>query len=88
MIVEDTYEVFDTNGTYHNSPVSDICIDPPSFPSAFLSTECSLASPHSFLDSNTCIIVPHISLSMAMPRTVYYLTDIVVKTQTLLFASP
>ena len=89
-MVEDTYEVFDTNGTYYHSPASDISVYHPCFKflSTFLSTEHLLASPHSFLDSNTCIIGPHISLSITMPRTVYYLMDIVVKTQTLLSASP
>ena len=58
-MVEDTYEVFNTNGMYYHSPVSDIYVDPPCFPSTFLSTERSLASPHSFLDSNTCIVGPH-----------------------------
>ena len=87
-MVEDTYEVFDTNGMHYHSPVSDIYVDPPCFPSTFLSIERSLASPHSFLGSNTCVVGPHISLPITMPRTVYYLMNIVVKTQTLLSASP
>ena len=87
-MVEDTYEVFDPNGTYYHSSVSDIYVDPPCFPSTFLSTERSLASPDSFLDSNTCIIGLHISLSITMLGTVYYLIDIIVKTQNLLSASP
>ena len=36
--------MFNTNGTYYHSPASDICVDPPCFPSNFLSIERSLAS--------------------------------------------
>ena len=43
--------------------------------------------PHVFFDFNTCIFGPHISLSIVTPKTAYYLINIVMKTQTLPFAS-
>ena len=49
-------------------------------PSRLLNTH--LPHPHSLFDPNTCIIWPHISLSVITPKTVYYLINIVVKTQT------
>ena len=56
----------------------------PVFPPTFCLLNAHL--PHPI--PSTCIVGPHISLSITMPRTVYYLMDIVVKTQTLLSASP
>ena len=60
----------------------------PVFPPHFCLLNAHWPHTHSFLDSNTCVVRPHISLSITMPRTVYYFMDIVVKTLTLLSASP
>ena len=82
MMVEGTYEVFNTNGTYYHGPAPVLALTFPAFHPPFRQLNSHLPHPHSFFDSNTCIIWPHISLSVITPKTVYYLINIVVKTQT------
>ena len=70
------------NGTYHHGPAPVLALTFPAFHPPFRRLNTHLPYPHSFFDSNTCIIWPHISLSVITPKTVYYLINIVVKTQT------
>ena len=87
-MVEDTYEVFDTNVRIIIAQYLMFALTFPVFHPPFCLLNAHWHHPHSFVDSDTCIIGPHISLSITMPRTVYYLMYIVLKTQTLLSASP
>ena len=50
-------------------------------------TNTHLSHPNSLFESNTSVIGPYISLSITMPKTFYYLINIVVKAQTLPFTS-
>ena len=59
----------------------------PVFHRPFCLLDSHLPHPNSFFKSNTCVIGPYTSLSITMPKTFYYLRNIIVKTQSLPFAS-
>ena len=75
------------NGTYYHGPAPVLALTFPAFHPPFRQLNSHLPHPHSFFDSNTCIIWPHISLSVITLKTVYYLINIVMKAQILPFAS-
>ena len=79
--------MFDTTGMYYHGPVSIFALTFPIFHPPFFLLNTHLHHPRSSFNSNTCVIGPHTSLLTTIPKTAYHLINIVVMTQTLLFAS-
>ena len=70
------------NGTYHHASASVFAFTFPVFHLPFCLLDSHLPHPLPFFGSNTCVIEHYMSLSVTMAKTVYYLINIIVKTQT------
>ena len=75
------------NSTYYHGSASVFALTFPVFHPLFGLPNVHLPHSHPFFRPGTCVIGPHISLYIVMSKTVHSLINIVMKTQTLPFAS-